>query len=1041
MASLGQDALAITDHGTMAGALHHVHACSGKNFQGERVHEPIKPIAGMEAYFRIDRKDQTQQNREYYHLVLLAKNLEGWHNLLRLSSEAYASGFYYKPCIDIELLSKHSEGLIASTSCLSGYVPQMLLAGEDARATQHVRLLQAAFGDDLFVEIQPHDFDEQRRMNVELANLATRMGIMLVATTDAHYPHHDWADTHDVLVMSRTGQSVATREKAREAGEDYMAFSGDTFYIMSEQEVLNAFAAHHPSLPESTVQEAVSNTLEIAGRVEHYEVSREPKVPKATRDAAHAEEVVRGWCEEGLVRVGKSDDARYREQLEHEMAVLRSKEVLDYFVVIGDLVRWAKDNRIRVGPGRGSAAGSLVSYLTRITAIDPIGHGLLFERFINPHRAEYPDIDIDFQHDRRFEVKQHLRDRWGADHVAEVGAYQTFGMRSAIQVPARCLDVPYEEVMSATRSLDDLDDTGDMGLAQLGPMSEKLTAFGQKYPDVIKHALRLEGQIKTMSKHAAGVVVTDKPISEYMPTRVDDDGSIITQWSEKAEFPIITEFGFMKIDVLATDGLTIQQRTVDAVKARTGREIDFEDVQQFPVIEDPNATDDKVLQLYRDGHTLGLFQFESGGITRFLKEIRPTWFGDLVAANALFRPGPLEGGVANDYGLCKNGIKPTAYWHVLVEPILAPTYGVMAYQEQVIQVVQALGDFDAGQADLVRKAMTKWQSTKIKTNKGRGEMQKFYEQFEAGCTAKGVTKGEASSIWEKVLQFSIYGFNKSHSAGYALQSYQDACLKTYEVLDFYASLLTLEEAKIARVIREAMGMGVQILPPDINESNESFIVSNNAVRFGLSGIKGVGDAIARHVMERRPFDSYDDMMTKIEISKCNSRARQALCEAGAFDCWGARSKWVLEKNDKDELVRVDRAYGDDEIGALERSRLGFSLSTNALRTGDDVLAKRLDTEDEFDMRGDGEPAIVGGEVTAVKEITDRKGGLMAFVDLAWRNNTYSATFFSGVYAPHRHLLSEGNVVLVHGSKDADRGNMIADAAMSLVQLMKALNGS
>lgn len=1007
-AELGQPALALTDHGNLCGALHHIVACEAAG---------IKPIVGMEAYFRPDAKDHTPENKEYYHLVLLAKNEVGFRTLRRLSTQSYhEENFYYKPCVDWKMLEQEHEGLIASASCLSGFLPQMLMDGNELEAETYMKHMQKIFGDDFYFEIQPHDFDEQRQANGELISMAQKHSIPFIAAVDAHYPYKDWSTTHDVLVMINTGQSDSSRKEAEAKGDDYMAFSGDTFYLMHGDDLSDAFAKYH-SIPQDIIDESIKNAVDIAETIDHYQVSKHTKIPKAASSLMEAEAIVREWCEEGLERIGKKDDEDYRERMETELAVLRDKKVLDYFVIIGDLVRWAKANGIRVGKGRGSAAGSLVSYLCRITAIDPIGYGLLFERFLNPTRSELPDIDIDFQHDRRHEVKAYLGQRWGEEYVADIIAFQTFGMRAALQSAARVKDVPYEVVMAVTKTMDD--GSGDLKLADMVEINEGLADFALKYPDVWEHALRIEGQVKSTSKHAAGVVITDKPIAEYMPTMRGKDGSTVTQWSEKAEFPIITTYGFLKIDILGLDNLTIKDRALRLIEERTGDVIDFEDVNRFPEVADPYAADQAVIEAFGHRRNLGIFQFESSGISGLLADIKPTWIGDIIAANALYRPGPLEGGVAFEYGSRKNGHTPIVYWHAAVEPFLKETYGIMVYQEQIMQIVQALGDFTLAEADIVRKAMTKWQSTKLKDNTGRMEMQKLQLQFAEGCKKKGLTDAIAKDIWEKILQFSIYGFNKSHSAGYGLDAYFDQWLKMYHSLEMYSALMSEEELKVPQIIREAMGRGIKILPPDINESMGGFALVGNSIRFGFEGIKYVADAAIGEIMEKRPFKDLDDLEARCERRKVNARVKTSLTRCGAFDAWGLRDEWT-----------------EQEKSVAEKELLGYSLAgTDILQKHSGLIKEHCLEGPAFDKALDGEEVKVGGEIVQVKEIVTKKGDPMAFVRLMFGPDQFEATFFPGQYAQFRHILSEGNAILVMGEKDGSRSTVRVDHACTLQELV------
>jgi DNA polymerase III subunit alpha len=1002
---IGAEALALTDHGSLSGSLHHLKACHAAG---------IKPIVGIEAYFREDRLDQRPENRTYFHLLLLAKTLEGWHNLMRLSTEAWASGFYHKPCVDWELLRKHSKGVIATTSCLSGLVVKRLLGKGDPELA--LRTMRDVFGDELFVELQPHAIPEQVTANVELVNLAGSLGVGTVATTDAHYPYREWSDTHDVLVMSRTGQSVKTRAKAEERGEDYMAFSGDTFFLMSRAEVMREFKRNHPNLPRAHVEAAVDGAVDIAASVEAFEVDKTLKVPVAKQVLGDAELLVRDWCEEGLVRVRKKSHPVYRKRMEREIRVLRNAGVMDYIAIIGDMVRWAKSQGILVGAGRGSAAGSLVAYLSRITAIDPIGHGLLFERFLNEDRKEMPDIDIDFQHNRRQEVVDYLKRTWGADHVANVAAFQTFGMRTAIQASARVLCVPYEDVTSVTKTFEESveqvsgqEGEGDVRLEHIVTVNEKLKKFSKDYPLCWKHALRLEGQVKAQGKHPAGVVITDKALSEYMPTQRSSGGQLVTAWSERASFPIITEFGFLKIDVLALDDLTIKAHAAEVLKQTSGEVLDFDSVKQFRVIEDPRAVDPEVIAAFGDMHNLGVFQFESRGISALLKDIEPDWLGDITAANALYRPGTIEGGLVWSYAKRKSGEEKWKYVHPSMAEHLDETYGIIVYQEQVMQIAQEIGGFTPSEADEVRKVMTKWHSNKLNTRRGERRMRELSGKFFShAMERKGLNRAEAAEVWHQLQSMTRYGFNKSHSAGYALGAYQDKWLKLRRPLAMYAAMLTWEPRKKLKIVREAMAAGVKVLPPDVNESVRGFSVHGDALRFGLDSIRDVG-AVAVHeivtVRQARSYADIDDFRARTTRRKCNSKVVTALEEAGAFDSVGGRHGWDVDRRAEAERRRVEVP--------LSFSRLS-RLHHNAVRD-------RVHRQDEIEKMQKGDTVTVGGEVVEVREIvTKRKRERMAFVTLAFGNDEYRVTFFPRQYAGVNGELVIGKSILVMGTLDREQ---------------------
>ena len=1013
-AEMEQPALALTDHATLSGILHHIKACAGLDSDGNRIHEPIIPIVGCEVYYRDNRKLHQRENKEYWHMVLLAKNIEGWRSLLRITSEAYASGFYYKPCVDPVLLEENNEGIICGTACMSGYAPDCISRNDSTRLNAFLDFLDRCYGDDWYVEIMPNGIEQQRMLNVEMVNIAVQRGKPHVATVDAHYPYADWADTQDVVLMMSTGQSLASRAEAKARGDDVYEFGEKSLYLMEEGEVREHFVKNHPDLSETVITQAIDYTTEVASWITPFIVDKSEKIPKVHGGVDEAYRIIRDWCEDGLQRIGKDKDPKYREQLEHEIGILKGKQVLDYFVIIGDMVRWAKKEGVRVGAGRGSAAGCLVSYLCGITSIDPIAHGLLFERFLNPHREGLPDIDLDFQHDRRNEVKAYLGERWGSSHVADIVAHQTFGMRAAIQGVARVHDVDYDEVHDVTDTFTDA--TGELNLDVMRTISKKLDGFADRYPEVWKHARRVEGSIKAISKHAAGVVVTDKPVSDYMPTMRGNDGTTVTAWSERAEFPIISEYGFLKIDVLGTDGLTIQNRALDLIEERTGERPDLD-----ALTADPRSCDKEVLAAFGKDLTLGVFQFESRGIRGLLRQIKPEKLGDVVAANALYRPGPLEGGIAFEYGERKNGRLPITYWHESVREHLEETYGLMVYQEQVMQIVQSLGGFTLAEADLVRKAMTKWQSTKIKTNKGRKAMNEFLGKFIEGCAEKGVSKEEAQRIWDMILQFSIYGFNKSHSAGYAAQAYQDMWLKLNFPLEFYAALLTFETAKVPAVIRECQARGIKILPPDINRSGRGFTVDGDAIRFGLEAIRHVGDAAIEEITSKQPFLSFDDFDDRIVRRKCNARVINALKQCGAFDCFG-------ERDNEDARSRA----------RLEHATLGFALSTAGdISKHRELITSKIDTEDYFDEAQAGTAIVLGGEVIACKEITTKRGDQMAFVDVAFDQQRWDVTVFPKTWERNRHLLAPGSGIMVKGKKD-DRGNVIMEHVCDIEELAKAL---
>ena len=1048
------------------------------------------PISGVEAYFREDRtiREDKEVLREYYHMTLLAINLEGWHNLLRITSDAWEHGFYGKACCDYSTLEKHNAGLVCLTACVSGFVPWNLAQGEDKKIKTWLNKMRKIFGDRLFVEIMPHGFDQQRTVNTELINWAGTNSVPVVATTDAHYPYADWHDTHEVLWLCSTGSSFQKREeekrraieklKAEGKGEDvYDNFGASdlpTLYLMSEDEVAEAFARYHPDIPVETVRSAMDMTNEIAGMVQPYLVDKGLKMPAVDRSKLgviepevakvfeqpepdptaafgmpegetwindnefYAECVIRQWLNEGYEAEREKrakwgyefDEEEARKQDEYELSVFREKGVLSYFVVIGEAVRWCKKPEvgIRVGLGRGSAAGSRVLYGIGVTGICPIGHGLLFERFMNPARSDMPDVDLDFQHKRRHEVKHHVGEVWGHDNVADIISHQTFGIRSALQAVGRVYDVDYGEMMSLTKHLDD--GHGDYSLQDVYEISKELRAFADKHPDVWKHALRLEGQIRAKSKHAAGIVITDKPVSDYMPTMRDTEGGKVTAWSEQADFPIISKYGFLKIDFLGLDGLTVQDTALRLIEQETGER---PDIDALPFTWDPDAVEEDVIQAFGTESTIGIFQFEGTGIRGLLRSIKPTSFRDLVAANALYRPGPLESGTAFSYGHRKNGKEPTEYWAPALEEVLSETHGIMVYQEQAIRVAQVLAGYTPAEADIIRKTLTKLSSAKVSDNAGRIALEELTEDF----VARGMAQGHSETVLRRVIEelkyFTRYSFNKSHSAGYSGESYQDMWLKKRYPKQLYASLMTWKNDKVPVLVRDARSNGVKVLPPDVNTSGRSFTIDGDSIRYGLEAVKNVADASIQVIAKLRedgPFESLEDMAQRVSdagmAAKCNSRVRSSLMCAGAMDTIGERRdgevfEWQ-EKGEDKQLTWSPKTRADKE-----REYIGIALSeaSETVEGYRDILRERVHTLEDIEGMPEGEWATIGGELTRVNRRLTKTGQPMAFLDVTFGRDQYSGVVFADVLVPNDRLFDEGNIVLMKGKVGEDGSMVVA----------------
>ncbi len=1012
VAEMGQHALALTDHGSLAGVLYHAEACHKVG---------VKPIVGIEAYFREDMlADRIAKDQYgYNHLVLLAKNQIGFRNLMRLSSLSYTENFMYqKPCIDWSLLQAYHEGIIASSSCLSGLIPKKFLNGDIEAAEESLKKFQAIFGDDFYLETQPHNIPEQQVVNIEILNMAIRHGIPVVATSDVHYPFKGWEDTQEVAIKMRA--------------KDWEYGTLDTTYLMSDVELKETFIEHHPDLPESYIDEMISNTSEIANRCEDFNYDKSPKVPRATETPAEAESILREWSEQGLVRIGKQNDQQYIDRLEEEISVIKKLGVLDYFVIVGDMVRWAKSEGIRVGPGRGSAAGSLLNYLVGITAIDPIGYDLLFERFLNEYRTELPDIDIDFQDNRRDEVKQYLVKKWGKDHVVDIAAFQSFALKSAIQDVCRVLKVPYQIAKKATDQIPDTTKTFGEDLEDIEARIPAVKELFKEYPEVRKHAVRLHGNIKGTSKHAAAVILTDQPVNDLIPTMMSKDGGVVTQWSERANAQLISPYGFLKIDCLSTDALTVQDIAIKAIKERHGIEINFEDPKQFPVVESPLNTDPDVIATFTTGSNLGIFQFGSKGISGLLKVIDPQNLEHIIAANALYRPGTLDNNVAFDYAKRKNSKVNWKLPTKAVEQYIGYTFGFMIYQEQVMQIYSELAkDATSAEAAIFLKVVAKGIARDVD---GKSKLQKYYDKFVEGCDEKGITKSSGETLWAQILQMSTYSFNKSHSAGYAIQAYQDAWLKHYYPLEFYAALLTIEGDKTSEIIRETRGKGINVLAPDVNISEIGFTIDNNNILFGLLGIKNIGPAALDMIVEKRPFVSIEDIQERCEKRVLNKTRIKALYYSGALDRFDARNK--LRYDDEEGFVpgQIDPL----EISEKEKEYIGFSISSiSDLVSYKEVLDDIIDDIDEVE---NDEDVVVGGEVIDVKIIKTKKGDQMAFVTLDYFNKNYSLTVFPEVYKKYNHMFGDGNAILAMGSWDQERECVLVNKMCTAEQLAVELNG-
>lgn len=1016
-----QDAFALTDHENLAGALYHAQACDDAD---------IKPIIGIETYFEPYQGWAKETQTRGHHLLLLAKNAQGFQNLMRLSSVSFEHDrFYRNPLIDWELLSKFREGLICTSGCVNGYIPRLILQPWEQRIDgdpeEILGRFLGLFGDDFYMEIQPHDFDGQNIANDAIISMAQERGVPLLATCDAHYPDEDWRLSQGAVRAMRSSMGTKS-EKEEDKDKTAIDYAYPTQWMMSEEEVRKHFASM--GVAEKYVDEGIATSLDIAKSVDAFTFSDAPKFPRVEVDA---KKTITEWCREGLTRIGKEGVQEYEERLAHELAMFDRKDAFDYFYIIGDMVRWAKLQGIRVGPCRGSAGASLVLYLIRVTAIDPIGYDLLFERFMNDARAEMPDVDIDFQADRRDEVRQYLVDKYGEEQVADVAAFQSFGMKSVIKDLGRVFRFEYMEGESVSKELDDeaigttLEDVVDK------PGHERVAKWREDHPDAWDTATRLEGQIKNMSKHAAAVVVTDGPVRELMPTmripglksmRGDSDETkgqeAVTQWSARANNELIATYGFLKIDMLVTEALTIQQKCIEFIKERHGVVVDFEDPITHPEIVTP-VGEREVCERFGKGSNLGIFQFAGPAAMRAAAEIKPTEIEHLIAANAMARPGPMA--YIGKFSKRKNG-KEEYEIPEQAESVLGRTYGVITYQEQVMMLFIVLAGVDPGIADKARKVVGKGVARDIE---GRKKLEEFRKIWMDGCKKSGVATEYAKQLFADILEMSTYSFNRAHAAGYALQAYQDQWLKTHYPVEYYAAIMTVKPKEADSAIREARAYKIEVMPPDVNSSGIGFTLDGDSIRFGLLGIQNVGDTAASKIMELRPFANLEEFDEKIAAAKAkrmiNSRVRQSLIDCGAFDFDGQRD-----------------GMHDEVKGEYERNLLGFSPSQKS------QLAEYREFLDEFclldilDEAEDGQRVNVAGEVVEVKRKKTKKGDPYAFVRLWFDGQDIETVFWSEQLSRYKDLLTEGNAILLRGKWQEDRRSLTVTRADSVSRLAAQL---
>ena len=1021
---LGMDSLAITDHGVMYGVI---------DFYKAARENGIKPIIGCEVYVapgsRFDRENVSGEDR-YYHLILLAENNTGYQNLMKIVSKGFVDGFYYKPRVDYEVLTTYHEGIIALSACLAGEVQRNLERGLYEDAKKSALRYEEIFGKgNFFLELQDHGIPAQKLVNQGLMRLSKELSIELVATNDSHYIYADDAQAHDILLCIQTGKKVTD--------ENRMRYEGGQYYLKSEEEMRSLF----PYAPQ-----AIENTAKIAARCNveiEFGVTKLPQfqVPEGETSWSYLNRL----CMEGLKRRYPDDDGTLKARLDYELDVIHTMGYVDYFLIVWDFIHFARSQGIPVGPGRGSAAGSIVSYCLEITNIDPIRYDLLFERFLNPERVSMPDIDIDFCFERRQEVIDYVVRKYGKDQVVQIVTFGTLAAKGVIRDVGRVLDMPYAQCDAIAKMVpNDLGMTLDRALKESPDLRNAYNSDSQvKY--LIDMSKRLEGLPRHTSMHAAGVVISRTSVDEYAPLSRAADGTITTQFT----MTTLEELGLLKMDFLGLRTLTVISNAVRQVEKNHGIHLDMDHI---------DYNDKQVLDSIGTGKTEGIFQLESSGMKAFMKELKPENLEDIIAGISLYRPGPMD--FIPKYLKGKNDRNAITYDCPQLEHILGPTYGCIVYQEQVMQIVRDLAGYTMGRSDLVRRAMSKKKASVMEK-----ERQNFVygnpEEGVAGCIANGIDEKTANTIYDEMIDFAKYAFNKSHAACYAVVAYQTAYLKYYYPLEFMAALMTsvMDNAgKTAEYILTCRQMGISILPPDINEGESGFSVSGNAIRYGLSAIKSVGTSVVDSIVAERQqnglFTSLEDFVERMTNKEANKKTMENFIKSGALDSLpgNRRQKMMvmpelLEQKNKekktsmagqmslfdfaDEETKDDfritmpnvPEYPKEELLAFEKETLGIYVSGHPMDAYESMWRKNItattadflvDEETDRAVVTDGEMVTVGGMVAGKTVKTTRTGQMMAFVTLEDMLGSVEVLVFPKIYESRREIFSQDEKLFIQG---------------------------
>ncbi len=1055
---LGMTSAAITDHGVMYGVIDFYKACREAQ---------INPVLGCEVYVapnsRFD-KELTGGEERYNHLILLAENNTGYSNLMKIVSRGFTEGYYYKPRVDKEVLREFHEGLICLSACLAGEIPRYITKGLTEEARKVACEYREIFGEgNFFLELQDHGIDEQKRVNAELLVMSRELGIPLVATNDVHYTYADDVKPHDILLCIQTGKKLSD--------EDRLRYEGGQFYLKSEEEMRLLFPY---------AQEAIDNTQKIADRCHvdiEFGVTKLPhfEVPEGYDSWTYLNKL----CTDGLAEryadenapCGEGSDQTLRERLDYELSVIRKMGYVDYFLIVWDFINYAKENGIMVGPGRGSAAGSIVSYVLKITNIDPIRYQLLFERFLNPERVSMPDIDIDFCYERRQEVIDYVSRKYGPDKVVQIVTFGTLAAKGVIRDVGRVMDLPYNYVASIAKMIpNELDITIEKAL-KMNPELRTLYETDDQIRELIDMSRRLEGLPRHTSMHAAGVVICSRPAEELVPLSRGADGSVTTQFT----MTTIEELGLLKMDFLGLRTLTVIRDALALIRADHGIDIDIDHI---------DYDDKKIFEYIGTGKTDGIFQLESAGMKSFMKELKPANLEDVIAGVSLYRPGPMD--FIPLYIKGKNSGEISYLTPELV-PILKPTYGCIVYQEQVMQIVRDLGGYTLGRSDLVRRAMSKKKQSVMEKEKANFVYGNPEEQV-PGCASKGISEAVASAIYDQMLDFAKYAFNKSHAACYAVVAYQTAFLKYYYPVEFMAALMTSvidNSSKVAGYIIVCKNMGIRILPPDINTSERGFSVDNGSIRYALTAVKNVGgpliDAVSEERRIRGPFTGIEDFIRRMSPRDINKKAVENFIKAGAFDSFEGTRKQLMavyarlmdqqSREKKDNLAgqmslfdMVDNEekkefalrlpdigeYPKDMLLTFEKEVLGIYVSGHPLEEVQDLWEKGitntsrdflLDEETGECSVADNAQAVIGGIVSEKTVKYTKKDQIMAFVTVEDLLGSAEVIVFPKAYEASADKLIEDNKIFVKGrvSVEEDKAaRLIADRIIGFDEVPKKL---